>query len=215
MRISLLLNYIGLMVVINYFSYRDEDIFHQRQQETHSGSDKQKHRNSILALPRFVGLTQHTKWLLVTPCRTGGCVWREGHHQQTAQVSQTTFGPSLHCLHCRVSRGGGDDQQQSESTNYLKQRGFKSHEGNVSQWGNQSSQREKRSYKESLVSDWYWWIGRDFEWFSIFHFVLRYCMILSLITNIYHRSYPSCCCRFFTIFCSFSLFLALHLPWLL
>ena len=47
------------MVMINYFSYRDEDIFHQRQQEIHSGPeqqpDKQKHRNSIPAFLRFVG----------------------------------------------------------------------------------------------------------------------------------------------------------------
>ena len=125
---------------------------------------------SLPSLGLFVSHSTVSYWLLVTRCRPRGGAWREGHHQQTAQVSQTTFGPSLHCLHCRVSRGGGDDQQQSESTNYLQQRGFKSHEGNVSQWGNQSSQREKRSYKESLVSDWYWWIGRDLEWFSIFHF---------------------------------------------
>ena len=46
------------MVMINYFSCRDEDIFHQRRQEIHSGPDKQKHRNSIPAFLRFVGPSQ-------------------------------------------------------------------------------------------------------------------------------------------------------------
>ena len=138
------------------------------RKSTPAPTNKNIATQSLPSLGLFVPPQPETE---LTHCRTRGGVWREGHHQQTAQVSQATFGPSLHCLHCRVSRGGGDDQQQSESTNYLQQRGVKSHEGNVSQWGNQSSQREKRSYKESLVSDWYWWIGRDLEWFSIFHFL--------------------------------------------
>ena len=50
--------------------------------------------------------------------------------------------------------------------------------------------------------------------YFLFSILISDCMALSKITNIYHRSYPSCCC-FFTIFCSFSLFLVLHRPRLL